>query len=77
MTSYLDIATTPSVAAAQAAHGSREMNQTSAARRVFDRIGESEAAFIAARDSFYLATVSPRPAGPISSIAAAPRASSR
>ena len=56
--SYLDIATTPSVAAAQEALGSRELNKEMAARRVFTRFGEEEAAFIAARDSFYLATVS-------------------
>lgn len=56
--SYLDIATTPSVAAAQAAMGSREQNTESAARRVFTSFGADEAAFIASRDSFYLATVS-------------------
>ena len=58
MTSFLDIATTPGVAAAQAANGSRAMNQASASRRVFDRFGEAEINFIAARDSFYVATVS-------------------
>ena len=56
--SYLDIATTPSVAAAQEKLGSRAHNAESAERRVFTRFGEDEAAFIAARDSFYLATVS-------------------
>jgi uncharacterized protein len=56
--SYLDIATTPSVAAAQESLGSREFNAKTAARRVFTRFGEDEAAFVAARDSFYLATVS-------------------
>ncbi len=56
--SYLDIAVTPSVAAAQEALGSRDLNKESAARRVFTKFGEDEAAFIAARDSFYLATVS-------------------
>jgi uncharacterized protein len=58
MPSYLDIATTPSVAAAQEAMGSREYNESSAKGRVFTRFGPDEAAFIAARDSFYLATVS-------------------
>ena len=58
MVSYLDIATTPEVAAAQSAHGSRDANAAQASRRVFDRFGEAEAGFIAARDSFYLATVS-------------------
>ena len=58
MASYLDIATTPTVAAAQTANGSREANAAQASRRVFDRFGEAEAGFIAARDSFYLATTS-------------------
>jgi predicted pyridoxine 5'-phosphate oxidase superfamily flavin-nucleotide-binding protein len=58
MASFLDIATTPNVAAAQTDAGSREMNQILAARRVFDHFGEDEAAFVADRDSFYLATVS-------------------
>ena len=56
--SYLDIATTPSVAAAQTRLGSRELNAEAAERRVFTRFGDDEAAFIAARDSFYLATAS-------------------
>jgi uncharacterized protein len=56
--SYLDIATTPSVAAAQASLDSRQHNKESAEKRVFTAFGEAEAAFIAARDSFYLATVS-------------------
>jgi predicted pyridoxine 5'-phosphate oxidase superfamily flavin-nucleotide-binding protein len=55
---FLDIATTPSVAAAQAANGSREAMQRFAGRRQFNRFTGAEAAFIAARDSFYLATVS-------------------
>jgi predicted pyridoxine 5'-phosphate oxidase superfamily flavin-nucleotide-binding protein len=57
MASFLDIATTPSVEAAQTANGSREFNREMAARRVFDRFGEAEADFISTRDSFYLATV--------------------
>lgn len=56
--SYLDIATTPSVAAAQQTLGSREHNVEMAERRVFNRFGADEAAFVAARDSFYIATVS-------------------
>ncbi len=56
--SYLDIATTPSVAAAQERLDSRAHNAESAERRVFTRFGAEEAAFIAARDSFYIATVS-------------------
>jgi predicted pyridoxine 5'-phosphate oxidase superfamily flavin-nucleotide-binding protein len=58
MPSYLDIATTPSVAAAQEEMGSREYNESAAKDRVWTRFGPDEAAFIAARDSFYLATVS-------------------
>ena len=58
MPSYLDIATTPSVAAAQEGMGSRDYNEASAKDRVWTRFGPDEAAFIAARDSFYLATVS-------------------
>ena len=58
MPGYLDIATTASVAATQEALGSREFNREVAAQRVFTAFGEAEAAFIAARDSFYLATVS-------------------
>jgi len=55
---FLDIATTPSVAAAQAANGARAMWEAFDGDRAFDRLGEAEAAFIAQRDSFYMATVS-------------------
>jgi uncharacterized protein len=55
---FMDIATTPSVEAAQIANGSREFNAEMAARRVFDRFDEDAIAFIATRDSFYIATVS-------------------
>jgi predicted pyridoxine 5'-phosphate oxidase superfamily flavin-nucleotide-binding protein len=55
---FLDIAMTPSVKAAQAANGSAEMWTDFEGERSFDRLSESEAAFIAARDSFYMATVS-------------------
>lgn len=54
---FLDALSTPSVIAAQTAQGVRriwEMDHD----RAFDRFGENEAAFIAARDSFYLASVS-------------------
>lgn len=56
---FLEIATTPAVKAAQEAQGSRR----SYARQEegephHDRLGEAEAGFIAARDSFYLASVS-------------------
>jgi len=55
---FLDIAATPSVQAAQAANGSRETWTAAGADRTFDRFTENEAAFIAARDSFYMASVS-------------------
>jgi len=55
---FMDIATTPSVVAAQIANGSREFNAEMAARRVFDRFDEDAVDFIATRDSFYIATVS-------------------
>ena len=55
---FLDIAGTPSVRAAQAANGSGEFWTTFKADRTFDRFTEAEAQFIAARDSFYIATVS-------------------
>jgi hypothetical protein len=55
---FLDIASTPSVREAQAANGSRDMWEHFKGHRAFDRLTENEAAFIAARDSFYLATVS-------------------
>ena len=55
---FLDIATTPSVHAAQVANGSGGLYDKAGAHRSFDRFGPSEEAFIAARDSFYMASVS-------------------
>ena len=55
---FLDIASTPSVRAAQAANGSREMWEKFKGHRTFDRFTDDEVAFIAERDSFYMATVS-------------------
>jgi uncharacterized protein len=55
---FLDIATTPSVRAAQAKMGADRIWQEFKGDREFDRFTEDEAAFIAARDSFYMATVS-------------------
>jgi predicted pyridoxine 5'-phosphate oxidase superfamily flavin-nucleotide-binding protein len=55
---FLDITGTPSVRAAQAANGSREMWEHFKGHRTFDRFTDNEAAFIAERDSFYMATVS-------------------
>ena len=55
---FLDIAKTPSVLAAQAANGSAGLCDKVVAKRPSNRFSETEAAFIAARDSFYMASVS-------------------
>ena len=55
---FLDITATPSVRAAQAANGSRQMWEHFKGHRTFDRFTDNEVAFIAERDSFYMATVS-------------------
>jgi predicted pyridoxine 5'-phosphate oxidase superfamily flavin-nucleotide-binding protein len=55
---FLDIASTPAVRAAQEANGSGELWANFHDDRAFDRFTEAEAAFIAERDSLYLATVS-------------------
>lgn len=55
---FLDIATTPSVRAAQAANGSGEMWARFDGDRTFDRFTEAETQFIGERDSFYMASVS-------------------
>jgi len=56
--SFLDIARTPSVIAAQTANGSAELYDRPDIPRDFTAFTPSEAEFIAQRDSFYLATVS-------------------
>ena len=55
---FLDIAATPSVRAAQAAMGADHLWRDFEGDRAFDRFTDAEAAFIAARDSFYMATLS-------------------
>jgi predicted pyridoxine 5'-phosphate oxidase superfamily flavin-nucleotide-binding protein len=55
---FLDLASTPSVKAAQAAHGSAEYWNGFSGNRTFDRFTEAEIGFIRTRDSFYMATVS-------------------
>ena len=55
---FLDIAGTPSVKQAQRENGSADRWSNFSGDRTFDRFRESETAFIAARDSFYMATVS-------------------
>jgi len=55
---FLDVATTSGVRAVQARMGADRIWQDFKGHREFDRFTENEAAFIADRDSFYLATVS-------------------
>jgi predicted pyridoxine 5'-phosphate oxidase superfamily flavin-nucleotide-binding protein len=55
---FLDIAATPSVRAAQAAMGSEQTWKNFKGHREFDTFTPDEVAFIAQRDSFYMATVS-------------------
>jgi uncharacterized protein len=55
---FLDIAATASVKEAQRENGSADYWSGFHGERTFDRFAENEAAFIAARDSFYMATVS-------------------
>jgi predicted pyridoxine 5'-phosphate oxidase superfamily flavin-nucleotide-binding protein len=55
---FLDIAVTPSVRAAQAANGVGALWSGQDIDRPSDRFTSAEAAFIAARDSLYLASVS-------------------
>lgn len=54
---FLDTLTTPGIRAAQAAMGADRQWAQFKGHREFDRIGPQEAAFITARDSFYMATV--------------------
>jgi predicted pyridoxine 5'-phosphate oxidase superfamily flavin-nucleotide-binding protein len=55
---FLDIAITPSVRAAQAAVGADALWTGFKGHRTFDQFRDEEKSFIAARDSFYMATVS-------------------
>ncbi|AYD00358.1 pyridoxamine 5'-phosphate oxidase family protein [Neorhizobium sp. NCHU2750] len=55
---FLDIASTPSVRAVQAEMGVDHMWTDFAGDRAMDRFTAGEQAFIASRDSFYMATVS-------------------
>lgn len=55
---FLELASTPSVRAAQEAMGSADLWRDSSRDRMFDRFTDAESAFIAARDSFYMGTVS-------------------
>ena len=55
---FLNIAATPSVKEAQRQNGSADYWSGFTGERTFDRFRDAEKAFIAARDSFYMATVS-------------------
>lgn len=55
---FLDMLTTDSVRAAQSENGAREQWEDFSGDRRFDQFDERAAAFIAARDSFYMASVS-------------------
>ena len=55
---FMDIARTSSVKAAQEANGAAALWEHFQGHRTFDRFTESETQFIAARDSFYMATIS-------------------
>jgi len=55
---FLDLASTPSVKAAQQANGSGEHWANHPGKRDSNRFTPAEAQFIAARDSFFMATVS-------------------
>lgn len=53
---FLDALTGSEVVKAQMEHGSRHIYENSRSDRTFDRFRESEATFIEARDSFYIAS---------------------
>ena len=55
---FLDIAVTPAVRAVQAKRGVDQVWRDFKGHREFNRFGEEEGAFIAGRDSFYMASVS-------------------
>lgn len=55
---FMDIANTPSVRRAQAEMGADHLWSDFKGHREFDRFGPREAAFIAGRDSFYMASLS-------------------
>jgi uncharacterized protein len=55
---FLNVVSTPAVKAAQTANGSRAAYATRDGATELDQLAENEAAFIATRDSFYIASVS-------------------
>ena len=55
---FLEMARTPGVIAAEERNGSSKFFQNFKGHRDFDRLSENEREFLAARDSFYMATIS-------------------
>jgi predicted pyridoxine 5'-phosphate oxidase superfamily flavin-nucleotide-binding protein len=55
---FLEMARTPGVIAAEERNGSAKFFQNFKGHRDFDRLSENEREFLAARDSFYMATIS-------------------
>lgn len=55
---FLEIARTPGVVAAEERNGSAKFFENFKGHRDFDRLSENERDFLAARDSFYMATIS-------------------
>ena len=55
---FLEMARTPGVIAAEERNGSAKFFQNFKGRRDFDRLSGNEREFLAARDSFYMATIS-------------------
>ena len=55
---FLDTLSTPAVRATQAANGARKLWEREDIDRAFDRFTVGESAFIAARDSFFMASAS-------------------
>jgi uncharacterized protein len=55
---FLEMARTPGVIAAEERNGSAKFFEDFKGHRDFDRLAESEREFLAARDSFYMATIS-------------------
>lgn len=54
---FLDLLSTPAIEAIQTQWGSRDYFRDFSGDRSFDRFGDDVAAFIAARDTFFMATV--------------------
>ena len=55
---FLEMARTPGVIAAEERNGSSKFFRNFKGHRDFDRLSENEREFLAARDSFYMATIS-------------------